>query len=490
MEISYEEFETLELDREGQIEWWQANGSDLTAEERGELFEWVVSDNKFNYLDLIIELTLANIEDPAVFVEDLERLAPYIDGDLAWSQLYDAFRDRLDGNEQLAGNIYHALIDENDEWLSWMAGVALGHQAEEFVYDESLELLTADARDTVRAGIQAVIEQYQDDGLPGEHVDAFQDLATRPDEVLKQEILRANAVLFEETDQLWTLTVDIAEETPETVPFIANRFADKITDEQLEAFLSIIKHGVEAGHSVDISHVSYFLHSRFTDQTETLADFVIWLSEHELYEAGRLAKEIAQENQAFWSVLDDRRDGFRNPVFAERILSETQEYVDPDIAELARLLEAALTEPNPQEKGDLLEEAGAHLISLIEDFEYSQNVEATEEEIDIMVHNRFDNHIQMWGTPILIECRNRAESVQPKHVRDFEGKMWNHNADTGFFIARNGFTDGAEQQVKWCRAPGREKMIGMIPMEELLELTESDEISSLLMDKYEEINEL
>lgn len=490
MGIAYEELEALELDREGQVEWWQANGPDLTADEQEELFEWLISDNKFHYLDLIIELTLGNIENPSTFVEDLERLAPYIDGDLAWSQLYDAFRDRLDGNEQLAGTIYHALIDEDEEWLTWMAGIALGYQAEEVVYDESLDLLSVDVRNKVRAGIQAVIEQYQDEELPVEHVDAFNDLATRSDLTLKQEVLRANAVLFKETDQLWTLTVDIGEEAPETVPTVVNRFADKISAEQLDTFLTVLKHGIESGQSVNISHASYFLHSRFTDQTETLADFVIWLSEHDLYEAGRLAKEIAQENQAFWSVLDDRRDEFPNLAFAERILSETREYVDPDIAELARLLEAALTEPDPQKKGDLLEEAGAHLISLMEEFEYSQNVEATEEEIDIMVHNRFDNHIQRWGTPILIECRNRAKSVQPKYVRDFEGKMWNHNADTGFFIARNGFTDGAEQQVKLCRAPGREKMIGMIPMEELLELTESDEIISLLMDKYDAINEL
>lgn len=490
MGIDYSELEALELDREGQAEWWHANGSALSADEQDDLFEWLVSEDKFSYLDLIIELTLANVEDPSAFVADLERLEPLIDGDLAWSQLYDAFRDRLDGNEQLAGNIYHALIDEEGEWLMWLAGVALGYQAEDVVYDESLALLTADEPNTVRAGIQAVIEQYQDRELPEEHVEAFHEVAARPDLVLKQEILRANAVLLEENEQLWQLTVEIGEETPETVPVIVNRYAGKIDSEQLDEFLAVLKHGVEAGEAVNTSRASYFLHSRFAEQSESLADFVIWLSEHDLYEAGRVATEIAKENQAFWSVLDGRRDEFPNPVFAERILSETKEYVDPDISELARLLEAALAESDPQEKGDLLEAAGAHLISLIDEFEYSQNVEATEEEIDIMVHNRFDNHIQTWGTPILIECRNRAESVQPKHVRDFEGKMWNHNADTGFFIARNGFTEGAEQQVKWCRAPGREKMIGMIPMDELLDLSESDEIVSLLMDKYDEINEL
>lgn len=277
------------------------------------------------------------------------------------------------------------------------------------------------------------------------------------------------------------MTVRIGQSKPEAISVIAHKFGPKIKEHQLPAFLDLLKQGLETGQSVNISLVSYFLHSRFPDQSEILADFVIHLSDYELYEAGRLAKEITKENPAFQSYLNDRRADFQNDFIADNVLSETREYVDKEISELARLLEAAFEEDDPQKKGDLLEDAAEHLIDLVDAFEYARNVTATEEEIDVMVHNHFDTHIQRWSTPILVECRNRADPVQAKHIRDFEGKLWNRNADTGFIISRKGFTGGAEEQIIKSRGPGREKIIGMVEMDELLELTESDEIISLLL---------
>lgn len=490
MDIDTVELEDLRFDREAQVEWVENSIEELDQEDLDNLFDWIIDEGKFDFLEILIELTLLNIEEPAVFREDLERIAPHIDGDLAWGKLYDEFRDRLDGREELSKEIHHELVPADDEWLVWMSGVALGQLNEEFVHEESLSILNSDDCQKIRAGIQAVIEHYQGQEVPPDIIEAFQELSNQDRQVVKQEIIRANAVLFSENESLWELTLDIGRENRELIPLIIERFVGKIEKIHLESFLDLLKKGEESGEPVELFHVSYFLHSRFSDQTDILVDYIIWLSEHHLYEAGRLTKEITKENQAFWSILDNRREDFEHETFAEQILSESEEYVDPEIAELTRLLESAFDESNSQTKGDLLEDAAEHLIGLIDDFEYARNVFATEEEIDILVHNRFNTHIQRWGTPILIECRNRAEKVQAKHVRDFEGKMQNHAADTGFFIARNGFTDGAVDQVKQCRGIGRENMIGMVTMEKLLELTESNEIVGLLVDKYDEINEL
>lgn len=490
MSIDFDEIKALQADNDDQVEWWHKHGDDLGAEGRDEIFDFIVDGGIWTYLHLLIELTLSNLDRPDRLTEDLERLSPHIDGDLAWGMLYDEYRDRLDDRHDLANAIYQRLISKDDEWLTWMAGVALGHQAEDTAHEELLTLLSSDANNEVRAGIQAVIEQYQNQQVPDAHVEAFASIVDRDILALTQEVLRANAVLFTENDDLWKLTLRIGRSNPETVPFIAQRFGPEVKEPQLPAFLGLLKQGLEAGQSVGTSQVSYFLHSRFSDQSEILADYIIDLSDYDLYEAGRLAKEITKENPAFQSYLNDRRGNFQNEFIADRILTETREFVDEGISELARLLEAAFEEENPQTKGDLLEDAAEHLIDLVDAFEFARNVTANEEEIDIMVHNHFDTHIQRWGTPILVECRNRADPVQAKHIRDFEGKLWNRNADTGFLISRSGFTGGTEDQIIKSREPGREKMIGMVEMDELLELTESDEIISLLLAKYNEINEL
>lgn len=490
MTIDYSEIDELRVDSDGQLEWWNQHGAGLTDEERDELFEFIVDQNKWSYLDLLIELSLTNLDDPDQFVEDLERLKPYIDGDLAWGMLYDEFRERIEDRHDLAKSIYDQLISRDDEWLSWVGGVALGNQQEDSVREESLSLLGADSENKVRAGIQAIIEQYQNRSVPDNHIEALFKIADRDNSTLTQEILRANAVLFIENDTLWDLTVRIGQSNPGTIPAITRRFGSKIDENQLSEFIALLEQGLEEGQPVDISQVSYFLHSRFADQSDLLADFVVRLSEYNLYESGRLAMEITKENPAFQSYLKERRSDFQNEFFANRVLSETREYVDEGISELARLLEAAFEEDDPQTKGALLEDSAEQLIDLVDAFEYARNVTATEEEIDVMVHNHFDSHIQNWGTPILIECRNRSNPVQAKHVRDFEGKLWNRNSTTGFIISRSGFTGGAEEQAIKSRAPGREKMIGMVNMRELYDLTESAEIISLLQAKYDEINEL
>lgn len=63
MGVDYDELEELELDREEQTEWWEVNGHNLAPDERKGLFEWLVSDNKFHYPDLIIELSLVNLDE-------------------------------------------------------------------------------------------------------------------------------------------------------------------------------------------------------------------------------------------------------------------------------------------------------------------------------------------------------------------------------------------------------------------------------------------
>lgn len=96
MDINFEKIEDLELQKEEQVGWWSENGAELGAEERDELFDWIIDQGRFHYLELLIELTLDNLDDPPTSAEDLRRIAPQIDGDLAWGQLYDEYRERLE----------------------------------------------------------------------------------------------------------------------------------------------------------------------------------------------------------------------------------------------------------------------------------------------------------------------------------------------------------------------------------------------------------
>jgi hypothetical protein len=314
MSIDFGELRDLELEDEEQREWWEANRQELTRSEKDELFHRIFDEQPFHYLRLIIELSLDNLDNPPRLVENLERLVPHIDGDLAWRDLYDAFRSRVDGNEDLSWDIYELLIETDDEWLTWMAGVALAQLPENQMRETTLDLLQADAGTKVRAGLQATLEQYQGQELPEEYISAFRGLALESEPATLQELVRANVVLFEENNQLWDMTVDIAERNPETIPWISRRFASKIEDEHLEEYIQILKHGIENGQDVDLTHANHFLQSNFAHATNTLAEFTIWLDNRDVLTSNRLAEDVSRENPEYLPELFRRLDDYEHPL--------------------------------------------------------------------------------------------------------------------------------------------------------------------------------
>jgi hypothetical protein len=488
MEVHFEKLEDLRFDPDQQVQWWDKNKTNLTDEQVNEIFNWA-TEEKFSYLELLIEITLENVSDPELLVQDLERISPYVDQDIAWGKLVKEFKSRLNGNPELAKEIYQKLINHDDDWLIWLAGSALANTPEDYCYDQIIELLRSDNIDKTSAGVQAIILAFDEEDIPDQIVGELISISERDEDEYLYQFINASRASFLQNDALWERTVELGEEHPSIlIGSIISNFAGKIEDRHFDDFLSLIKMGLESESDINIQRASYFLHSRFSNRIDDLTSFVIWLSEYDLYEAGRLAREISEESPAFYAKLERNKDKFSSSFFAETVLSESKEYVDPDISELSRLLEAALSETDPNKKGDLLEEAASHLVSLIEDFEHKMNIRATEEEIDILVHNRFDNHIRHWGTPILIECKNRQEKVQGKHIRNVEGKIRNRGASTGFFVARSTFTEGAETQVAQCRM--RDIQIGLIRISDLTDLSSSDEIIGLFEDKFDEINEM
>lgn len=314
MGIDFGELRDLELEREEQRVWWEANRQELTRREKAEIFYWIIEEQPFHYLRLVTELSLDNLDSPQRLVEDLQRLAPHIDGDLAWRELYDAFRSRLDGNEDLSWDIYELLIEKDDEWLTWMAAVALAQLPKNQMRETTLDLLHADAGTKVRAGLQATLEQYQGQDLPEEYILAFRGLAFESEPATLQELVRANAVLFEVNNQLWELTVDIAERNPETIPSISRRFGSKIEDEHLEEYIQILKHGIENGQDVDLTHANHFLQSNFAHATEPLAEFTIWLDNRDELASNRFAEDVSRENPEYLPELFSRLDDYEHPL--------------------------------------------------------------------------------------------------------------------------------------------------------------------------------
>lgn len=490
MSIDYGELENIAVYRDEQAEWWEEHRAELDEAQRDELVEWIDENGKFNYFQIIRKVALSNFGDPEQLGDDLERISNLVDSDLAWGQLIGDFRDKAEARKDLTWEIYQELVNRDDEWVIWISGIALGKQPDDVVSDEALNLLNSDSNDHVAAGIQAVIEKYKEQQVPSKIIDTFHELVEDDDDdEITGKILRACSILFVQNPSLWDLTLDIADD-PEYIPFVIDRFSSEITDTHLDEFLELIKRGIESEKTVRVSLASYFLHSRFSHRTDELVEFVIWLSDYNLYEAGRLAGDIAEQNEDFWAELVSRRDEFTHTSFSDQILDESAKYTDEEIQELRRSLDDAFNEPNPNKKGDLLEDAGELLTALIPDFEPQRNIEAKNEEIDIMVHNHNDDYLQIWGTPILLECKNRESKVNSKQVRDFGGKMLNRTVETGFIISRSGFTAGAEEQIRLCRSGQWDIRVGMIPMDELLRLSDNDEVFSLLVDKYDEIYEL
>jgi hypothetical protein len=375
MSIDFGELRDLELEDEEQREWWEANRQELTRSQKDKLFYWIFDEQPFHYRWLVIELSLDNLKNPPRLVDDFQRLAPHIDGDLAWQEFYDAFRSRVEGHEDLMWDIYEHLIETDDEWLTWMAGVVLAQLPEDQMRETTLDLLHADEGTKVRAGLQATLEQYQEQELPEEYISAFRGLALDSESATLQELIRANVVLFEENNQLWDMTVDIAERNPETIPQISRRFASKIENEHLEEYIQILKHGIENGQDVDLAHVNQFLQSKFANATETLAEFTIWLDNRDALTSNRLAEDVSRENPEYLPELFSRLDDYEHPLKgqfsfihagrsrpAELVQLILEEYDEEKSVFYLELLRKAL--------GELFEHEDTHLSTVEDIYEF------------------------------------------------------------------------------------------------------------------------
>ena len=67
-----DEIEDLKNKREDQRAWWSENKDNLTEERKNNLFEYVAENHKFNFLRLLIEMTLDNLEDVEKLLEELK----------------------------------------------------------------------------------------------------------------------------------------------------------------------------------------------------------------------------------------------------------------------------------------------------------------------------------------------------------------------------------------------------------------------------------
>lgn len=375
MNVDFEEIEELELQREEQVEWWSENGAELGAEEKDELFDWIIDQGKFHYLELLIELTLDNLDDPPTFSEDLRRIVPQIDNDLAWSQLYDEYRERLVDEDISAENIFYELQDADEEWLAWMGGVALGKLPERDMRDEIIDLLESREIEDVQAGIQSAMEQYQGGDLPDEIVEAFHEISERSDPKQNQLLAQASVNLFKENPEIWELTVEIGQETPEVIPAIAERVASKIEDEHLDDFLALLQIGLESEVPMDRSHALHFIHEKFSSHTEELVDFTIFLDHQDDLTPNHFVENVSEANPeylpALFEQVKESNEPFRNLfslTFAARPMPD--ELIDMCIQHSEDVDEPFLREVLIKALGELFDDPGTHRATLVDLFEF------------------------------------------------------------------------------------------------------------------------
>lgn len=375
MGINFEEIEELELQREEQVEWWSENGAELGAEERDELFDWIINQGRFHYFELLIELTLDNLDDPPTFAEDLHRIAPQIDSDLAWSQLYDEYRERLGEEDVSAESIFNELQDANEEWLAWMGGVALGKLPERDMRDEIIDLLESRETEDVQAGIQSVVEQYQGRDLPDKIVEAFREISERSEPRQNHLLVQASVNLFKENPEIWDLTARIGQENPEIIPVIAERFASEIEDEHLNDFLALLRIGLESESPLDKSHALYFIHQKFSNRTEELVDFTIFLDNQNDLTPNHFVENVSEANPEYLPALFERVKESDEPfrslfslTFAAR--PRPDELIDLCIQHAEDVDDPFLREVLIKALGELFDESGTHRATMVDLFEF------------------------------------------------------------------------------------------------------------------------
>ena len=137
--------------------------------------------------------------------------------------------------------------------------------------------------------------------------------------------------------------------------------------------------------------------------------------------------------------------------------------------ELARVWQAAKTEPNPQAKGELLETVMLLVFRTIPGFEHAQVHKRNDlEEIDVFVQNSStDPFWQREGSYVLVECKNWSSSVGVPELKLFRQKIEDRfgRSALGFFIAMGGYAETTRIE-EWTRRAG-DTLVVLLTREDL-----------------------
>lgn len=110
-------------------------------------------------------------------------------------------------------------------------------------------------------------------------------------------------------------------------------------------------------------------------------------------------------------------------------------------------------ETDKYKKGVLLEEFTIALLGMSDDFRVEdKRLNNGDEEIDVLVTNHVNDAfwLALQSPFIFVECKNWVNKVRSKDVRDFQGKLDNHNnlCRMGILISVNGFTTECDEYLK------------------------------------------
>lgn len=310
-------------------DWWERHHEDLTQDQYDTLFEWVI-DEPFAYLPLVVRLTLDTADTAAGLADNLERLAPHIDGDLAWGEFYGPFDEKLSADPDLAVSLYDELPDETQDWPLKIIGTVIAAFPEDDAVTEIKQLLQSREPAKVGIAVRGLAVRFEDTELPQELIDAIIALTENPE--FYDDILYANAAVFTENPSLWKTTLDIGRNHPEQIQRIINLYKRRIENEHLPAYLDLVELGLEEDAVDDIAIDQLYM--EFADETELLADFAVTISDTQLGAAKQLADHAADRNDALLPTLVDRVDYFPSPFHAAEVVFAAGKHYPTQLVEL------------------------------------------------------------------------------------------------------------------------------------------------------------
>lgn len=329
MEEIYDQVEARRRDRDDLEDWWDDHHDDLTQDQYDTLFEWII-DEPFAYFPLVVRLTLETADTAADLGDNLERLAPHINADLAWGDFYTAFDEKLEANPALAVSLYDELPAETQDWPLKIIGAVMAALPENDAVTEIEQLLQSQEPAKVEIAVRGLAVRFEDAELPQDLIDAVLALAENPK--FHDEVLYANAAVFTENPSLCETTLDIGQNHPDQIQRIINLYSRRIENDHLPAYLDLVELGLEEDTVDDIA--VHQLYMEFADETELLADFAVTISDTQLGAAKQLTDHGADRNDELLPTLVDRVDAFPSPFHAAEVVFGAGEHYPTRLVEL------------------------------------------------------------------------------------------------------------------------------------------------------------